>query len=75
MASIKDLFLEEKEGKLSSKKVYGGIAVILTFIAFILDGLHIYTVNENLFDSMLIFAGSMLGLSIARYFSKSKPKT
>jgi len=75
MASLKDLLLEEKGGKLSTKKVYGGLAVILTLIAFILDGLHIYTVNEHLFDSMLFFSGTMLGLSIAKHFSKGNSNT
>ena len=74
MSSLKDLILEEKGGKISSKKVYGGLGVILSFIAFVLDGLGFYTVNDNLFNSMLIFSGSMLGLSIAKHFSKHAPK-
>lgn len=68
--SIKELIQEEKNGKLSTKKFYGGIAVALVFISYALDGFGFYTVNEHLFDSMLFFAGTMLGLSIARYFSK-----
>jgi hypothetical protein len=73
MAEFKDLLLEEKGGKISTKKFYGGIAVILVYISYILDGFTFFTVNEHLFDSMLVFAGTMLGLSIARYFSKQKP--
>jgi hypothetical protein len=72
--NLKELIQEEKDGKLSTKKFYGGLAVVLVYITYLLDGFKFYKINEHLFDSMLIFAGTMLGLSVARYFSKTKPE-
>jgi len=74
MINLKDLLLEEKNGKLSTKKFYGGIAVALIFLSYVFDGFGFYEVKTHLFDSMLLFSGSMLGLSTVRYFSKSKPE-
>lgn len=69
-----DIFKEDlDEGKYSSKKVMGIVAGVLVCVAFIGDGFHWFTVNERLFDSMLIFSGAMLGVSTFKAFSnKSK---
>ena len=68
---IKDIFTEDKtEGKYSSKKTVGIIAAILGFGAFVIDGFHFYEINESMFDSMLIFSGTMLGASLVKGFSK-----
>lgn len=69
-----DIFKEDlNESKYSSKKTMGIISGVLVCIAFIGDGFHWFTVNEGLFDSMLIFSGAMLGVSTVKAFSnKSK---
>lgn len=70
---IKDIFTEDKnEGKYSSKKTVGIIAAILGFIGFIVDGFHFYEISETMFDSILIFSGTMLGASLVKSFSKKE---
>jgi hypothetical protein len=72
---IKDIFTEDKnEAKFSSKKTMGIIGSILAFIAFIVDGFHFYDINNEMFNSMLLFSGTMLGVSVIKSFSKqNKP--
>jgi len=68
---IKDIFTEDKtDGKYSSKKAMGIIAALLGFGAFIVDGFHFYDISETMFDSILIFSGTMLGASIVKTFGK-----
>jgi hypothetical protein len=70
---IKDIFIEDsKDGKISSKKVMGVLAGILSFSAFVVDGFNFYEINSGMFDSMLIFSGTMLGASIVKGFGSSK---
>ncbi len=71
MKFIKDVFTEDtKDDKYSSKKTFGIISGILVCLAFIGDGFHWFTVNENLFNSMLIFSATMLGVSTVKAFVK-----
>ena len=68
---IKDIFTEDKnDGKYSSKKTMGIISALLAFLAFIVDGFNFYKINESMFDSILIFSGTMLGVSIIKTFGK-----
>lgn len=73
---IKDIFTEDKnEKKFSSKKTMGILSGILAFLAFLADGFHFYDINDGMFDSMLIFSGTMLGASVVKSFaSKSSNK-
>jgi hypothetical protein len=69
---IRDLFKEETGGKYSSKKIWGAIIMFLVSTSFILDGLHFYTANKDLFNSMLIAGTSLIGLTtISKVFSKT----
>ena len=71
MKFISDIFTEDKmDDKYSSKKTLGVISGILVCIAFIGDGFEWFTVNENLFNSMLIFSATMLGVSTVKAFAK-----
>ena len=71
MKFLSDIFTEDlKDDKYSSKKTLGIISGILVCIAFIGDGFHWFTINENLFDSMLIFSATMLGVSTVKAFAK-----
>lgn len=76
MANFKffqDQLREESGGKYSSKKVWGAIVMALVSMAFVVDGLHFYTVNENLFNSMLIAGCTLLGLtSVKTMFAKGE---
>jgi hypothetical protein len=70
MKFLKDIMTEDlKEKKYSSKKVAGLIAGLLAFIAFVVDGFHFYEINEGMFDSMLVFSATMLGVSVLRKFA------
>ena len=72
MKFIKDILTEDKrDDKYSSKKTMGIISGVLVCIAFVGDGFHFFTVNESLFDSMLIFSATMLGVSIIKSFTKN----
>ena len=50
----------------------GIISGMLVCIAFIGDGFHFFTINENLFNSMLIFSATMLGVSTVKSFANRK---
>ena len=71
---FQDLLREKRGGKYSSKKIWGMIIMLLVCIAFIVDGLKFYTVNENLFNSMLIAGTTLIGLSTLNLFSKKADK-
>jgi len=72
---FQDQLREEVGGKYSSKKVWGAIIMSLVCLAFIVDGLHFYNVNDNLFNSMLIAGCTLLGLtSVKSMFSKGEQK-
>lgn len=73
MKFISDIFTEDKrDDKYSSKKTLGIISGILVCIAFIGDGFNWFTVNQELFNSMLIFSATMLGVSTIKAFTKNK---
>ncbi|MAB66947.1 MAG: hypothetical protein CL662_08910 [Bacteroidetes bacterium] len=73
MKFVKDIFKEDlNDSKYSSKKTMGIISGILVCIAFIGDGFHFFSINERLFDSMLIFSATMLGVSTIKAFANSK---
>ena len=60
MKFLKDIFTESLEdGKYSSKK---------TVIGFLVDGFKFYDINDTMFDSILIFSATMLGVSIVKSF-------
>lgn len=72
---FQDLLREKRGGKYSSKKIWGTIIMFLVASAFILDGLHFYIVNENLFNSMLLAGSALIGLTTAvSIFKKDKPE-
>ena len=76
MSYLKDILTEDKlDDKYSSKKTMGIISGVLVCIAFIGDGFHWFTINENLFDAMLIYSGTMLGVSTAKAILKKQPVT
>ena len=64
MKFISDILTEDKkDDKYSSKKTMGIISGVLVCLAFLGDGFHFFSVNESLFNSMLVFSGTMLGVS------------
>ncbi len=75
MKFISDIFTEDKrDDKYSSKKTLGIISGVLVCVAFIGDGFEWFTVNEELFNSMLIFSATMLGVSTIKAFAKKEEK-
>ena len=75
MKFISDIFTEDKmDSKYSSKKTLGIISGVLVCIAFIGDGFEWFSINEELFNSMLIFSATMLGVSTVKAFAKSNTK-
>jgi len=67
---ISDWFKEEKGGKWSSKKLWGHVTLLLVAAAFVLDGLNFYSVNEHLFDAMLIAGTTLIGMGTIRSILK-----
>tara|TARA_B100000497_G_C7520995_1_gene316579 strand:- start:434 stop:676 length:243 start_codon:yes stop_codon:yes gene_type:complete len=75
MKFISDIFTEDKmDDKYSSKKTLGIISGVLVCIAFIGDGFEWFSINEELFNSMLIFSATMLGVSTVKAFAKPNTK-
>ncbi len=75
MKFVSDIFTEDKrDDKYSSKKTLGIISGVLVCVAFIGDGFEWFTVNEDLFSSMLIFSATMLGVSTIKAFAKKEEK-
>jgi purine-cytosine permease-like protein len=75
MKFVRDIFTEDKkDDKYSSKKTLGIISGVLVCVAFIGDGFEWFTVNEDLFSSMLIFSATMLGVSTIKAFAKKEEK-
>ena len=72
MSFWSDQFRESKDGKFSSKKLWGFIIMLLICISFVLDGIYFYTANENLFNSMLIAGTTLLGLRLVGDIFKKK---
>jgi len=71
---FQDLILEKRNGKVSTKKVWGHIILLLVSTTYVLDGWDFYEINEHLFDAMLIAGTTLIGAAtIAQIFSKSKP--
>ena len=72
MRFIREILTESKEeNKYSSKKTMGIISGILVCLAFLGDGFQFFSVNVDLFNSMLIFSGTMLGVSAASATARS----
>ena len=69
MKFFKDILKEERDGKFSSKKVWGFIVMLSLVASYVVDGLHFYEVNVNLFNTMAILGGTLLGLrSVSKVF-------
>ncbi len=70
MKFLKDILTEDiADAKYSSKKTVGIIGSFISFLLVLVDGFHFYTINEKMFDSLLLFSASMLGISIFRKFN------
>ena len=68
---IKDIFTESKDdNKFSSKKLMGIASGLLGLTAFVIDTLNIYEVDIEMFEGILIFSATMLGVSIVKGFTK-----
>jgi lipoprotein signal peptidase len=63
---------QEDNGKFSSKRVWGGLIIMLCGIAFVVDGLHFYTVNNHLFDSFLTSGTVLIGVNVVSQFRTKK---
>jgi hypothetical protein len=67
-----DLIREKSGGKVSSKKIWGHIFMLLAGTAFIFDGLHWYEININAFNTMVIAGTALIGLrTLAKILTKS----
>ena len=75
MGFLKDIFTEDKiDNKYSSKRTLGVLSGFLACVSFVVDGLHFYTINESLFDSLLIYSGARLGVSVLKSFATKNKK-
>lgn len=70
---IKDIFSEEVDtgaGKFSAKRFMGITVGLLAAAGAFVSGLHWYEVPEGILNSMWMFSGAMLGVSILKGISK-----
>ena len=59
---ISDLFREKTGGKVSSKKFFGNIFLLLCAVTFVVDGLKFYDVSADLFNPTLVAGCTLIGL-------------
>ena len=59
---ISDLFKERKDGKISSKKFWGNVFLILCALTFVIDGFKFYEVSKDLFNPTLVAGCTLIGL-------------
>ena len=71
MKKIVQIFQEES-GKLSSKRVWGGIGFVLCGIGFVLDGLHFYDMDILIFNSFLTASTVLIGVNVVSQFAPKK---
>lgn len=69
-----DLLKERRNGKFSSKKFWGHIFMTLVGTSYILDGLHFYDIDNNLFNTMVIAGSALIGARIIADMFKRKPE-
>jgi undecaprenyl pyrophosphate phosphatase UppP len=68
---LRDIHLESRNGKYSSKKVWGSIILLLVCITYVLDGLAFYTIDHILFNYMLITGAALIGMNTVRQIADS----
>ncbi len=72
LSGLGDIIREDKDGKVSSKKIWGHIVMTLVGLTYVADGLHWYEMNLSAFNSMLIAGCTLIGLkTIKEVFKKS----
>ena len=74
MQFFQDILRESRGGKFSSKKIWGHIVMLLVGTSYILDGLHFYNIDNNLFNSMLIAGCTLIGATAIANIFKRKPE-
>ena len=71
MGKIIQIFQEES-GKFSSKRVVGITGFTLCGIGFVLDGLHFYEMDINIFNSFLTASTVLIGVNVVSKFAPKK---
>jgi len=71
MKKIVQIF-QEDGGKFSSKRVWGGIGFTLCGVGFVLDGLHFYEMDINIFNSFLTASTVLIGVNVVSKFAPKK---
>lgn len=67
-----DLIRETKGGKVSSKKIWGHVVMLLVCMTYVMDGFNWYEVDHHLFDTAMIAGCTLLGLAlVGRAFGKN----
>ena len=61
---------QEADGKFSSKRVWGGLIVVLCGLSFVADGMHFYKANADLFNSFLTAGTVLIGVNVVSQFKK-----
>ena len=59
---FRDMFREDVGEKYSRKSFWGNVIMLLLCLAFVMDGLHFYSINETLFGYMLIAGTTLIGM-------------
>ena len=69
MKKLTQIF-QEDNGKISSKRFWGGIGFVLCGAGFVLDGLHFYEMDINIFNSFLTASTVLIGVNVVSKFAK-----
>lgn len=66
LKAFQDFLKEESDGKYSTKKLWGHVVMLLVCMTYVLDGWDFYSINQHLFDSMLIAGTTLLSMTVVR---------
>ena len=69
-AGLRSMVADGADGSVSSKRVITALATFLVALAFLLNMFFGLTVDQNMYDSMMMIVIAGLGTTVAEKFAK-----
>ena len=69
-AGLRSMVADGADGSVSSKRVITVMATFLVALAFVLNLFWDFTVDQNMYDSMMMIVVAGLGTTVAEKFAK-----
>ena len=70
LAGMRSMIADGVDGTVSSKRVITTLATFLVALAFVLNLFWGFTVDNNMYDSMMMIVVAGLGTTVAEKFAK-----